>query len=68
MVPAHALGMTNDSRKGTGMIGVRINEHTEFGPTAEPFDATNIIGTVLQPEKLAGLKDGSPVFIREVKL
>jgi len=50
------------------MIGVRINEHTEFGPTAEPFDATNIIGTVLQPEKLAGLKDGSPVFIREVKL
>jgi len=68
MVPANALGMTNDSRKGTGMIGVRINEHTEFGPTAEPFDATNILGTVLQPEKLTGIKDGSPVFIREVKL
>lgn len=68
VVPANTLAMTNDSRKGTGTIGVRINDHTEFGPTAEPFEATNIIGTVLQPEKLDGINDGTPVFIREVKL
>jgi UPF0288 family protein (methanogenesis marker protein 3) len=61
------LGLTNDSRKGVGYVGVRTLPNTEFGPTAEPFSGTNIIGQVLDMDKLALLKDeGIIVYIREV--
>ena len=66
-VPAAALGLTNDARKGTGMVGIRLSENTEFGPTSEPFDGTNLIGTVIDTEKLKSLKEGQTVYIREVK-
>lgn len=66
-VPPNMLAMTNDSRKGTGMVGVRKSANLEFGPTSEPFSGTNIIGTVLEPEKLDGIGEGKVVFIREVK-
>lgn len=66
-VPANSLGITNDARKGAGLVGVRLIPHTEFGPTSEPFDGTNIIGMVLSPEKLKGIKEKEIVFIREVK-
>ncbi|MDO9324814.1 MAG: methanogenesis marker 3 protein, partial [Methanoregula sp.] len=35
--PAAALAITNDSRKGTGLVGVRLSANREFGPTSEPF-------------------------------
>jgi putative methanogenesis marker protein 3 len=66
-VPANTLAMTNDSRKGTGIVGVRTTANGEFGPTSEPFEGTNIIGTVLEPEKLQVLGEGKVVFIREIK-
>ncbi|WOX57795.1 methyl-coenzyme M reductase-associated protein Mmp3 [Methanoculleus receptaculi] len=66
-VPAFILAMTNDSRRGVGMVGVRTVVSTEFGPTSEPFTGTNIIGKVLDTEKLAGLREGSTVYVREVK-
>lgn len=66
-VPAYTLAMTNDSRKGAGLVGVRLSDSTEFGPTSEPFDATNVIGRVIDREKIGGLKEGSTVFIREVR-
>ncbi len=66
VVPANTLAMTNDSRKGAGMVGVRTTESSEFGPTSEPFSGTNVIGTVVDPEKLEGLKEGTMVYIREV--
>lgn len=65
-VPANMLAITNDSRKSTGLVGCRITDNSEFGPTSEPFDGTNIIGRVCEPEKLAALKEGSIVYIREV--
>jgi len=61
------LGLTNDSRKGVGYVGVRTLPNTEFGPTAEPFSGTNIFGHVLDMEKLSLLKDDEIVYIREVK-
>jgi putative methanogenesis marker protein 3 len=64
-VPADMLAMTNDSCKGTGIVGVRISENSEFGPTCEPFGGTNIIGRVLEPEKLALLEEGGLVYVRE---
>jgi len=66
-VPAYSLAMTNDSRKGAGLVGVRLSDSTVFGPTSEPFEATNVIGMVIDREKLGGLKEGNMVFIREVR-
>ncbi|MCU0631880.1 MAG: methanogenesis marker 3 protein [Methanolinea sp.] len=65
-VPSGALAITNDSRKGSGLVGVRTSENSEFGPTSEPFEGTNIIGRVHDLEKLAALQEKEIVFIREI--
>ncbi|MDD1686115.1 methanogenesis marker 3 protein [Methanoregula sp.] len=65
--PANALAMTNDSRKGAGLVGVRLSANREFGPTSEPFEGTNIIGRVIDTEKLKKLKERETVYIREVR-
>jgi UPF0288 family protein (methanogenesis marker protein 3) len=67
-VPAFALGMTNDSRKGTGTVGVRTAPNREFGPTAEPFEGTNLIGMVMDTGKLKSLKEKETIYVREVNL
>ncbi|NLB01439.1 MAG: methanogenesis marker 3 protein [Methanomicrobiales archaeon] len=66
-VPAYTLAMTNDSRRGTGMVGVRTAANAEFGPTSEPLTGTNIIGKVLDAGGLAGMREGETVYVREVK-
>jgi putative methanogenesis marker protein 3 len=66
-VPAAALAITNDSRKASGFVGVRLSANKEFGPTSEPFDGTNILGRVIDTEKLKNLKEKENVYIREVK-
>jgi putative methanogenesis marker protein 3 len=65
-VPPHALGMTNDSRRGAGTVGVRAAPHREFGPTSEPFEGTNIFGLMVETGKLAGLREKDMVYVREV--
>ena len=65
-VPAFTLGMTNDARKGTGTVGVRAASHGEFGPTAEPFEGTNIFGLLIDAGKLAGLREKDMVYVKEV--
>ncbi|WP_394295945.1 methyl-coenzyme M reductase-associated protein Mmp3 [Methanolacinia petrolearia] len=64
-VPANSLAITNDSRKGKGLIGIRRNPNREFGPTSEPFEGTNILGTVLDPEKLDSLKENETIYFKE---
>jgi len=66
-VPAAALGITNDSRKGAGLVGVRLSANREFGPTSEPFEGTNIIGRVVDTGKLRGMTEKEKVYIREVR-
>lgn len=66
-IPAGALAITNDARRGTGMVGVRTKPNTEFGPTSEPFDGTNIIGRVVNPGKLSEFAEKDVVYIREVR-
>ena len=66
-VPAAALAITNDSRKGAGLVGVRLSVNKEFGPTSEPFEGTNIIGRVIDTQKLKKVKERETVYIREVK-
>ncbi|MDD1700121.1 MAG: methanogenesis marker 3 protein [Methanoregula sp.] len=65
--PAASLAITNDSRKGAGLIGVRLSANKEFGPTSEPFEGTNIIGRVIDTEKLKKVKEKENVYIREMK-
>jgi putative methanogenesis marker protein 3 len=43
---ANQIGVTNAAKKLAGTIGVRFNDHTEYGPTAEKFEGTNIIGEI----------------------
>jgi putative methanogenesis marker protein 3 len=66
-VPAAALAITNDSRKGSGLVGVRLSANREFGPTSEPFEGTNLIGRVIDTGKLKKVKEREMVYIREVK-
>jgi putative methanogenesis marker protein 3 len=66
-VPAATLAITNDARKGAGLVGVRLSANKEFGPTSEPFDGTNIIGRVIDTDKLKKVKERQTVYIREVK-
>ena len=65
-VAAGMLAMTNESRKGVGLVGIRTSDNSEFGPTSEPFSGTNVIGRVIDIKKLEGLKEGDMVYIREV--
>ena len=66
-VPAATLAITNDARKGAGLVGVRLSANREFGPTSEPFEGTNVIGRVIDTEKLKKVKERQMVYIREVK-
>ena len=65
--PAAALAITNDSRNGAGLVGVRLSANKEFGPTSEPFEGTNIIGRVIDTEKLKKVREKETVYIHEVK-
>lgn len=67
-VPAGTLAITNDSRRGAGLAGVRTTDNSEFGPTSEPFEGTNLIGKVLDLQKLAEFNEADVVFIREAGL
>ena len=50
-----------------GLIGIRTIDTTDFGPTGEPFSATNVVGEVVgNIEGLNKLKDGSTLYIHEV--
>jgi len=66
-VPAATLAITNDSRKGSGFVGVRFSANKEFGPTSEPFEGTNILGRVIDTEKLKKVKEKENVYIRVIK-
>ena len=67
VVKAGQIAVTNMSRKNLGLIGIRTVDTTDFGPTGEPFSATNVVGEVVgNIEGLNKLKDGSTLYIYEV--
>jgi len=66
LVKGGQIGVTNSVKKFTGMIGIRFTESDRFGPTAEAFDGTNIIGEVVSNmEPLRGLKEGEEIYVME---
>ncbi|MCS7130411.1 MAG: methanogenesis marker 3 protein [Archaeoglobaceae archaeon] len=68
LVKAGEIGVTNMSRKHSGLIGIRFNESKEFGPTAERFESTNIVGIVVENfEVIKEAKEGNEIYIMEVQ-
>lgn len=65
-VKAGEIGVTNQASKRYGMIGVKLDDDEKYGPTGEKFECTNIIGKVIEPERLKGIKAGDIIYIREV--
>ena len=66
IVKAGEIGITNMSAKNVGLVGVRFEDNSEYGPTAESFSATNIVGKVCSDFKLLEkLKDGEILYVTE---
>lgn len=63
---AGEIGVTNQAAKRYGMVGVKLVDDDRYGPTGEKFECTNIIGKVLEPERLKSIKVGDIIYIREV--
>lgn len=60
------IGITNMASKSAGLIGIRFEDNLEFGPTAESFEATNIIGDITSDyDRLEELKEGVVVYVTE---
>lgn len=63
MICAGEIGITNMSRKNTGVIGIRLENNSEFGPTGEPFTGTNIVGKIISDlEILKDYKEGDIIY------
>ena len=60
------IGITNMASKSAGLIGIRFEDNSEFGPTAENFESTNIIGDITSDyDSLEKLKEGVVVYVTE---
>ncbi len=60
------IGITNMASKSAGLIGIRFEDNSEFGPTAESFEATNIIGDITSDyDRIENLKEGVVVYVTE---
>ena len=60
------IGITNMASKSAGLIGIRFEDNFEFGPTAESFEATNIIGDIVSDyDILEKLKEGVEIYVTE---
>ncbi len=60
------IGITNQAAKRMGTIGVKLEDDDMFGPTGEKFSSTNIIGRIINPEKLKGIKKGDAIYVSEI--
>ncbi|MCQ2972868.1 MAG: methanogenesis marker 3 protein [archaeon] len=66
-VLAGEIGITNMASINVGLIGIRFEDNTEFGPTADAFNATNIIGkTDIDFDILEKLKEGEVLYVTEL--
>ncbi|OPY31739.1 MAG: hypothetical protein A4E32_01341 [Methanomassiliicoccales archaeon PtaU1.Bin124] len=67
MVHRGDIGITNMSRPNRGIMGIRLQDSAEFGPTGEEGHGTNMVGRFSGDleRMMAGLKDGDIVYVRE---
>lgn len=62
---AGEIGVTNQAAKRMGMIGVKNKDDDLFGPTGEKFTSTNIVGRILDIDKLGSFKEGDKIYVVE---
>ena len=65
-----AICLTNQVRPHCGLIGIRLEDSKEFGPTGEESYGTNIIGKFVDDldRLMDGLEDDDVVYITEEKI
>jgi len=67
MVKAGEIGVTNQAAKNAGLVGVKLIDDSRYGPSGEKFLATNIVGRILEPEKLRSVREEETVYVLEVR-
>jgi putative methanogenesis marker protein 3 len=62
------LAVTNMSRPNRGLIGIRLEESEEFGPTGEERYGTNAVGRIVSSLDLLkkDLAEESIIYVREI--
>ena len=66
-VPAGSIAVSNQISKKIGLVGMKLVDDKRYGPSGEKFEATNIIGRVLEPQKLKDVSEGETIYIKEVR-
>ena len=64
-IHAGDIGVTNQAAKRMGVVGVKTEDDSLFGPSGEKFTSTNIIGRILELDKLKDLKGGDVMYVVE---
>ena len=60
------IGVTNQSRPHHGLIGIRLEDSKEYGPTGEEPYGTNIIGRLVDdPKKLGEIEEEETIYVME---
>ena len=67
LVRAGEIGVTNQAARNAGLVGVKLEDDSKYGPSGEKFLATNIVGRILDLEKLRDVKEEETVYVREVR-
>jgi UPF0288 family protein (methanogenesis marker protein 3) len=64
------IGLTNQACDHKGLIGIRMIDSKEYGPTGEEPFGTNIFGKFVDDLKRLekALDDGAIVYVTELKL
>jgi len=62
------IGITNQSRPHHGLMGIRLQDSKEFGPTGEEPYGTNIIGKFLDDlSRLSDIEEEETIYVMEEK-
>ncbi len=64
------LGVTNMSRSNRGIMGIRLNDSKEYGPTGESFNGANLVLSLssITPSTLSflsKLKERDTIYVKE---
>ncbi|MCL2295981.1 MAG: methanogenesis marker 3 protein [Methanomassiliicoccaceae archaeon] len=62
------IGITNQSRPHHGLIGIRLQDSKEYGPTGEEPYGTNIVGRFIDDlSRLSEIEEEETIYIMEEK-
>lgn len=64
---AGEIGLTNQAAKRTETLGVKFVDDKRYGPSGEKFESTNIIGRIVDLNKMIHIKEGDKIYLMEVQ-